>query len=48
VALAQFVDDVLRTYPGYTLSTLLDEDAHALFALRALVSPKLGEADPDG
>ena len=32
-------------YPGYTLSTLLAEDAHELFMLRGLLDPDLGKAD---
>jgi hypothetical protein len=48
VAWARVLDEILRTYPGYTLASVLDEDAHALFALRGLVNPNLGEADPDG
>jgi len=38
---------VLRVYPGYTLASVQDEDAHDLFLTRALVNPKLGQAEPD-
>lgn len=40
---AEFLDYVLRRYPGYTLRTLLAEDAHELKMLIALTDPKLGE-----
>jgi len=39
---------LLRRYPGYTLSTLLEEDAHELMQLLALLDPDLGKADDDG
>ena len=45
--LAEFLDSVLRVYPGYTLASVQDEDAHDLFLTRALVNPKLGQAEPD-
>lgn len=38
-------DALLRIYPGYTLSSLLAEDAHDLFQMRALLDPDLGKAD---
>lgn len=39
-----FLDYVLRRYPGYTLGTLLAEDAHELKMLIALTNPDLGKA----
>lgn len=42
--MAEFVHEVLTTYPGYTLSTLLAEDAGDLFLLRSLLNPDLGKA----
>lgn len=38
------MDSILRRYPGYTLSTLLAEDAHELMLLRELLDPDLGKA----
>jgi len=40
------LDTLLRRYPGYTLSTLLAEDAHGLMQMMALLHPDLGNA-PD-
>lgn len=34
----------MRQFPGYTLSSLMAEDAHALRTLRALLDPDLGRA----
>jgi hypothetical protein len=31
------MDAVLRRYPGYTIATLLEADAHELAILRALI-----------
>lgn len=42
---AEMYDALLRIYPGYTLSSLLAEDAHDLFQMRALLDPDLGKAD---
>lgn len=36
---------LLKEYPGYTLSTLLAEDAHELLLMRSLLDPDLGKAD---
>lgn len=38
----------MRAYPGYTLRTLDEEDAHRLLAMRALLEPGVGRADDDG
>jgi hypothetical protein len=38
------MDEVLRRYPGYTIRTLLDEDAHELLTLRAILDPDFGKA----
>lgn len=43
---AEAIDHLLRTYPGYTLSTLLSEDV-ALLRLQATLDPDLGKADGD-
>jgi hypothetical protein len=37
----------LKEFPGYTLGSLLQEDAHALLQMRALLDPDLGKAEPD-
>lgn len=34
----------MRAYPGYTLRTLDEEDAHRLLAMRALLRPDAGRA----
>ena len=44
---AELLHALLREYPGYTLSTLLREDAHALLQMRALIDPDLGNAEDD-
>jgi hypothetical protein len=44
---ARWLDSVLRRYPGYTLSTLLSEDAHGLMQMLGLLDPDLGKADDD-
>ena len=36
---------VLRRWPGYTLSSLLAEDAHLLMQTLDLLDPDLGKAD---
>jgi hypothetical protein len=38
---------MLTRYRGYTLSSLLAEDAHALMQMRDLLDPDLGKAEPD-
>lgn len=38
---------MLTTFPGYTLSSLLDEDAYELMQLRALLDPDIGKAKDD-
>lgn len=39
----------MRRYPGYTLSVLLDEDAHELHQHIGLLRPDLGKLkDDDG
>ena len=38
LARAELLDGILRVYPGYTLQTLLDEDAHELLRLRRIIS----------
>lgn len=41
----------LKKYPGYTLTTLLQEDVHELLMLEELLDPDLGNApteDTDG
>ena len=42
--MAETLDYLLRTYPGYTLSTLMAEDV-ALLRLVATLDPDLGKAD---
>ena len=44
---AETIDYLLRTYPGYTLATLLAEDV-ALLRLMAILDPDIGKADDDG
>lgn len=39
------LDSILRMYPGYTLGTLLAEDAHELMTMRDLIDPDCGKAD---
>lgn len=39
------MDSVLRRWPGYTLSTLMDEDAQLLHQTLGLLDPDLGKAD---
>lgn len=41
---ARSLDEFLRSHPGYTLSSLLAEDAHELLGLRELTDEHLGEA----
>lgn len=38
------MDAVLRSYPGYTLATLLEADMHELAMLRAVLNPDAGKA----
>jgi hypothetical protein len=45
LARAQTLDAILRRYPGYTLTTLLAEDARELMQMMALLDPDLGKAD---
>ena len=44
LARAEQLDHLLRSYPGYTLRTLLEEDAHELLMLVNLLNPDLGTA----
>ena len=44
LAVAQTLDSILTRYPGYTLRTLLEEDAHDLLMMRNLLDPDLGKA----
>ena len=44
LAVAQTLDSILKEYPGYTLRTLLEEDAHELLMMRRLLDPDLGKA----
>jgi hypothetical protein len=49
LAEAEFRDAILTRYPGYTLGSLLREDAHLLHQHFGLLDPHLGEArEPDG
>ena len=41
---ARILDEILRRYPGYTLSSLLAEDAYTLMQHLALIRPDLGKA----
>ena len=41
---AQTLDYILTRYPGYTLRTLLEEDAHELLMMLNLLDPDLGKA----
>ena len=42
------VDGLLQRYPGYTLSTLLAEDAFALMQHVAILDPDIGKAVRNG
>lgn len=42
---AEFFDEVLKTYPGYTLDTLASADAYRLLQHRALLDDDLGKAE---
>ena len=42
---AETIDGILGRYSGYTLTTLLAEDAHGLLQIRALLDDDLGKAD---
>jgi hypothetical protein len=43
---ALFKDAVMRRWPGYTLASLRQEDAHELYQTwQLVVNDKLGEAD---
>lgn len=44
---AELLHALLQKYPGYTLSTLLAEDAHELLMLEELLDPNLGNAPED-
>ena len=41
---AEQLHRLLKEYPGYTLRTLLEEDAHELLMLVNLLNPDLGTA----
>ena len=45
---AEVADEILRRWPGYTLSSLYAEDAHELFLTRALLDESLGAEEPNG
>lgn len=36
--------EVLRNFPGYTVGSLLDEDAHELMLLRDILGAEFGRA----
>ena len=42
---AQLIDSVLQRWPGYTIRTLMEEDAHELYQTLTLLNPDLGKAD---
>ena len=45
---AEFVDHVLTRWPGYTIESLMREDAYVLMQMLDLLSPDLGKAEDDG
>lgn len=40
---AHTLDTILKEYPGYTLRTLLEEDAYELLQIQAILDPDVGK-----